>query len=201
MKKIIFVLFLSLLTLPACHRNQEQESNSKQSIEKVKVAEQKVSPKVEQQNFKPKTDQVISISACARLNLKDLYIVYPKKGFNVVSQENNPASLEEAASNCKYEEVGKDDKDKYLVDIDLIVKKSNQDALKILETADSKKSGKEIKDLGSKAYYLKLSETNSIIEFVNDNVYYKINVESSQPDASKTFESELTQLAKRVIEL
>jgi hypothetical protein len=151
------------------------------------------------------TTPVVAVSACSKLTLDDLKSVYPDKTFGIEVNRNDEPNIYEALSACRYQEEGKEAFDKYYVDLEIRAQQTPAEALRKLsdkKEMDYDNKGKVVNGVGDGAYYYNYSMVagGPKLEFVKDNVYFKLNIQTIKSGSFASLEGDIMNLARKVLE-
>lgn len=188
MNKMLRSIFL-LILFSSCNSSEKNEvqvvSNSSSAVEA--------------------SSPVAAVSACSKLTIEDLKVVYPDKNFSIETNRNDEPNIYEALSACRYQEEGKEAFDKYYVDLEIRAKQTAVKALRKLKDnkeMDYDNKGKEVSGVGDGANYYNYSMVSGgpKLEFVKDNVVYKLNIQTIKSGTFESLEGDVMQLAKKVLD-
>ena len=184
-----FIIFLfALISFSACN------SNDRSSDEGSSVA-----------NAVEPSTPVTAVLACNKLTLDDLRSVYSDKTFKIEVERNDQPNIYEALSACRYQEEGREAFEKYYVDLEVRAQQTSGEALKKLKDhkeMDYENKGKAVSGYGDGAYFYNNSMVGGgpSLEFVKDNVYFKLNIQTIKSGSFASLEGDIMNLAKRILD-
>lgn len=153
----------------------------------------------------PNSSQPVKIvSACEKLTQAEVLGVYPNRTFEIRNKSDN-ATIYEALSQCQYVQTSDEFINQYTVNLQIRAQPSAAEAKKFFDnivSLDSDNKGKNVSSVGDMAYYSNFAMLSGgpRLEFVKDNVYYRLNVTILKAGATGTIENEILSLAKKTLE-
>ena len=148
---------------------------------------------------------VTPVSACKILTEEKIKLVYADKQFVQEENRNDTPTIYEALSSCRYKETSSNPIDAYYINLEIRAQTSVAEANRFLngrKELDYDKKGREVSGVGSSAWLTKYPMTSGgpTLEFVKDNVYYKLTELSLKSGAGNTIETEMIELAKKLLQ-